>query len=51
MKTVRYDAYGDPQVMRYEDAAQPHPASGQALIQVAATSFNAVDASIRAGYL
>ncbi len=51
MKAVRYDAYGDPQVMRYEDAAQPHPASGQALIQVAATSFNAVDASIRAGYL
>ncbi len=51
MKAVRYDAYGDPQVMRYEDAAQPHAAPGQVLIQVAATSFNAVDASIRAGYL
>jgi len=51
MKAVRYDEYGDPQVMRYEDVERPHPAAGQALIQVAATSFNAVDASIRAGYL
>ncbi len=51
MKAVRYDEYGNPQVMRYEDAAQPHPAAGQALIRVAATSFNAVDAAIRAGYL
>ncbi len=51
MKAVRYYEYGDPQVMRYEDAEQPRPAAGQALIQVAATSFNVVDASIRAGYL
>jgi len=51
MKAVRYHEYGDPQVMRYEDAEQPRPAAGQVLIQVAATSFNAVDASIRAGYL
>ena len=51
MKAVRYDAYGDPQVMRYEDAEQPRPAARQALIRVAATSFNAVDAAIRAGYL
>ncbi len=51
MKTVRYDEYGDPQVMRYEDADRPHPAAGQVLIRVAATSFNPVDASIRAGYL
>ena len=51
MKAVRYYEYGDTQVMRYEDAAQPRPAAGQALMGVAATSFNAVDSSIRAGYL
>jgi len=51
MKAVRYHEYGDPQVMRYEDAELPHPAPGQVLIRVAATSFNPVDASIRAGYL
>ncbi len=51
MKAVRYYEYGDPNVMRYEDADQPHPALGQVLVQVAATSFNPVDASIRAGYL
>jgi len=51
MKAVRYHAYGDPQVMRFEDAEQPRPAAGQVLIQVAATSFNAVDVGIRAGYL
>ena len=51
MKAVRYDEYGAPHVMRYEDADRPHPAAGQALIQVAATSFNVIDASIRAGYL
>jgi len=51
MKAVRYYAYGEPQVMRYEDAEQPRPAAGQVLIQVAATSFNAVDVGIRAGSL
>jgi len=51
MKAVRYYEYGGPQVLRYEDADRPQPVSGQALIQVAATSFNVVDASIRAGYL
>jgi len=51
MKAVRYHEYGDPRVMRYEDAERPRPAAGQALIRVAATSFNAVDAAIRAGYL
>ncbi len=51
MKAVRYYEYGDPRVMRYEDAERRRPAARQALIQVAATSFNAVDASIRAGYL
>ncbi len=51
MKAVRYHEYGDAHVMRYEETEQPRPAADQAVIQVAATSFNPVDASIRAGYL
>jgi NADPH:quinone reductase-like Zn-dependent oxidoreductase len=51
MKTVRFHAYGDPSVLRVEDADQPVPGPGQVLIKVAGTSFNPVDASFRAGFL
>src|SRR4051812_8361684 len=51
MKAVRFHEYGAPGVLGYEDAARPEPAAGQVLIEVAATSFNPVDAGIRAGYL
>ena len=51
MKAVRYHRYGDSDVLVYEDAPRPTPGSGQVLIQVAATSFNPVDAGIRGGYL
>jgi NADPH:quinone reductase-like Zn-dependent oxidoreductase len=51
MKAVRFHEYGEPSVLRYEDAARPDPTAGQVLIEVAATSFNPVDAGIRAGYL
>ena len=51
MKAVRFHEYGGPEVLRYEDVDRPRPASGQVLVQVAATSFNPVDAGIRAGFL
>lgn len=51
MKAMRFHEYGDPDVLRYEDAERPEPTAGEVLIQVAATSFNPVDAGIRAGYL
>lgn len=51
MKVIRFHEYGDAGVLRYEDADQPVPATGQVLIKVAATSFNPADAGIRAGYL
>ncbi|WP_149262618.1 NADP-dependent oxidoreductase [Actinomadura sp. K4S16] len=49
MKAVRFNEYGDPDVLRYEDAEQPVPGAGEVRIRVAATSFNPVDASIRGG--
>ncbi|MBW8481415.1 NADP-dependent oxidoreductase [Actinomadura parmotrematis] len=51
MKAVRFHEYGDPDVLRYEDVEQPVPGAGQVRIRVAATSFNPVDASIRAGFM
>jgi NADPH:quinone reductase-like Zn-dependent oxidoreductase len=51
MKAVRFREYGDAGVLRYEDTERPTPGSGQVLIAVAATSFNPIDAGIRAGYL
>jgi len=51
MKAVRFQEYGDPSVLRYEDVEQPAPGAGQVLIRVAATSFNGVDGNIRAGFM
>jgi NADPH:quinone reductase-like Zn-dependent oxidoreductase len=51
MKAIRFHEYGDAGVLRYEDAERPAPAAGEVLVEVAATSFNPVDAGIRAGYL
>jgi NADPH:quinone reductase-like Zn-dependent oxidoreductase len=51
MKAMRFHEYGDPSVLRYEDVEQPAPGAGQALIRVAATSFNGVDGTIRAGFM
>jgi NADPH:quinone reductase-like Zn-dependent oxidoreductase len=49
MKAVRFHEYGDPDVLRYEEVEQPAPGAGEVRIRVAATSFNGVDANIRAG--
>lgn len=51
MKAVRYHEYGDTSVLRHEEAPRPVPGPGQVLLRVAATSYNSVDAAIRAGYL
>jgi NADPH:quinone reductase-like Zn-dependent oxidoreductase len=49
MKAVRFHDFGDPDVLSYEDVEQPAPGAGEVRIRVAATSFNGVDANIRAG--
>ncbi|MGJ0118916.1 NADP-dependent oxidoreductase [Williamsia sp. MIQD14] len=49
MKALRFHEYGTPDVLRYEDVALPEPAAGEVRIRVAATSFNSVDGTIRAG--
>ena len=51
MKAVRFHEYGNPDVLRYEDAEQPVPGPGEVRIRVAATTFNPVDDGIRGGYL
>lgn len=51
MKAVRYHAYGDSDVLVYEDVARPVAEPGQVVVQVAGTSFNSTDAAIRVGLL
>jgi NADPH:quinone reductase-like Zn-dependent oxidoreductase len=51
MKAVRFHEFGDPSVLRYEDAEDPVPGPREVRIRVAATSFNGVDGGIRGGYL
>lgn len=49
MKAIRFHEYGDTDVLRYEDVAVPDPGAGQVRVRVAGTTFNGVDANIRAG--
>jgi len=51
MKAVRFHEYGEPDVLRYEDAEQPAPGPGEVRLRVAASAFNPVDDGIRGGYL
>ena len=49
MKAIRFHEYGDPGVLRLDEVDLPTPGPGQVRVRVAATSFNGVDANIRAG--
>ncbi|WP_432543536.1 NADP-dependent oxidoreductase [Kineococcus sp. SYSU DK002] len=51
MKAVRFHDFGGPEVLRHEDVEPPVPGVGQVRIRVAATSFNNLDATLRAGDL
>jgi NADPH:quinone reductase-like Zn-dependent oxidoreductase len=51
MKAVVFHEYGDPDVLHYEEVDTPVPGVGQVRVRVAATTFNGVDANIRAGLM
>jgi NADPH:quinone reductase-like Zn-dependent oxidoreductase len=51
MKAIRYYRYGDSDVLTHEEVERPAAGAGLALVKVAGTAFNPVDAAIRAGYL
>ena len=49
MKAVRFHAHGGPEVLRYEDAPDPRPAPGEALVRVGAVALNHLDVWQRRG--
>jgi len=49
MKAVRFHAHGGPDVLRYEDAADPIPVRGEALVRVRACALNHLDLWQRRG--
>jgi NADPH:quinone reductase-like Zn-dependent oxidoreductase len=51
MKAIVIHEYGAPEVLRYEDVAEPQPRSGEIRIKVHAATVNRVlDVSLRAGH-
>src|SRR3954470_19278736 len=51
MKAVRFHEFGGADVLVLEDVEVPVPGAGEVRVRVAGTSFNGVDANIRAGYM
>ena len=49
MKAVRVHEFGDPEVLRLEDAPTPQPGPGQVLVRTHAIGVNPVETYIRAG--
>lgn len=49
MKAIRYDAYGPPSVLHYDDAPKPVAAAGEVLIKVQAAGVNPIDWKLRKG--
>jgi NADPH2:quinone reductase len=49
MKAIRIHQTGGPEVLRFEDAPDPQPQAGQALVRVEAAGLNFVDVYFRTG--
>ncbi len=49
MKAIRVHEFGDPEVMKLKEAAEPEPGDGQLVVRVYAAGVNPVDTYIRSG--
>lgn len=49
MKALRIHEHGGPEVLRYEDVADPTPGPGQVLVKILAASVNHLDLWVRRG--
>lgn len=49
MKAVRVHEHGEPEVLRYEDVADPEPGDGEALVRLEAVGVNFIDTYRRTG--
>lgn len=50
-RAIRFDEYGDVEVLRVEDVPRPAPGRGQVLVEVRAAGINPGEAAIRRGSL
>jgi NADPH:quinone reductase-like Zn-dependent oxidoreductase len=50
-RAVRFDQYGDVDVLRVEEVAEPRPAADQVLVEVVAAGINPGEISVRSGLL
>lgn len=51
MQAVRFHEVGGPEVLRIEDVERPQPGTGEVLVQVTASAYNAADNGMRGGFL
>jgi NADPH:quinone reductase-like Zn-dependent oxidoreductase len=51
MFAIKYDTYGDPDVLSIGEAPEPHAGAHQVRIQVRASAVNPIDAKLRSGAL
>lgn len=49
MKAIRIHSNGGPEVMKYEDAPDPKPGSGEAVVKIEAAGLNYIDVYYRTG--
>ncbi|MCL4504091.1 MAG: NADPH:quinone reductase [Deltaproteobacteria bacterium] len=50
MRAIRVHEFGEPEVLRLEEAPEPKPGSGQVLVKVYAIGVNPYEAYMRAGF-
>jgi NADPH2:quinone reductase len=49
MKSIRIHTHGGPEVLHYEDAPDPQPGKGEAVVKIAAIGLNFIDIYFRTG--